>query len=285
MTRYILDTNILIKAPYILNKWSSRYKILIPNLVLQEAGSVIGKIKGSEQLLSNIDEAQSKGFLHIVKSQPDKYKYTDELSKSKISFVDFQIAQLAKEYSKARDEVYLVTEDRRLQQYAKDIGVNAISLFSFQNSIQQLKTVDINDIGKAKNIKTFQFKHIAISFISGILLTVIAYLIFKNFDYIILKLPIWGSIGFLIIIPFIFYWFRSNLRIAYAITEFSVGFYSAYSTLKPLVINFDIKVFSDLTILIAIFGGIYVMVRGLDNFSKGIRGTVIENKWRKIFKD
>ncbi|MDP2685136.1 MAG: type II toxin-antitoxin system VapC family toxin [bacterium] len=285
MNRYILDTNILIKAPSLLTKWSSRYRILIPDLVLQETGKVIGKIKGAENLLHKVDEATSKGFLHIIKSDPEKHIYSDELGKRRISYVDFQIAQLAKDYGKNKDDVFLVTEDRVLQRYAEEIGVKVLSLFNFQNIIQQLKTVDLKDIGKSKNVKTFQSKHLAVSFLLGIFLTVAIYVGYKNFELIVSGFPIWGTISLLVIIPFIFYWFRSNVRIAYAMAEFSVGFYSAYSTLKPLLTNFDIKIFTDLTILVPILGGIYVMVRGLDNFSKGIRGTSLENKWRKIFKD
>lgn len=285
MNYYILDTNILIKAPFLLAKWSSRYRILIPDIVLQETGKVIGKIKGTENLLHKIEEATSKGFIKILKSDTTKHIYSENFSERRISYVDYQIAQLTKDYAKERKNVFLVTEDRVLQRYAEEIGVKVLSLFNFQNSILELKTVDLKDIGESKNVKVFQFKHLSISFISGVILTIATYIVYKNLDLIVAEFPIWGSISLLLIIPFIFYWFRSNMRIAYAITEFSVGFYSAFTTTKPLLTEFDMNNFTDLKIVIPIIGGIYVMVRGLDNFNKGIRGTSMENKWRKVFKD
>lgn len=87
------------------------------------------------------------------------------------------------------------------------------------------------------------------------------------------------------VIPFIFYWFRSNLRIAYAIAEFSFGYLSVLYVTSPFASDFEIYNIYKLTVVIPILGGIYVMVRGLDNFSKGLQGTLLERPWKKMFKD
>lgn len=286
MKRYILDTNILIKDPSLLTKWSSNYRIIIPDVVLEETGYVIHRLSGSKSLIHSIDTSTSKGFVKIATIDKTKYDFSESIGKDfRISYVDYQVAHFAKDYSKNKPDTYLVTEDRRLAAYADYIGVKTQNLFGFQSEIQSNKTVDISEVGESSNISKFQFRHLAISFISGIGLTVISYLVYKNFDSITKNFPVWGTVIALTIIPFIFYWFRSNIRIAYAIAEFSFGYLSVMYVTKPLADDFDISTIYDWTVAISILGGIYVMVRGLDNFSKGLQGTLLERHWKKIFKD
>lgn len=286
MKRYILDTNILIKDPSLLTKWSSNYHIIIPDVVLEETGYVSGRLSGSKSLIHSIETSTSKGFVKIANVDRNKYDFSESIGRDfRISYTDYQIAHFAKDYSKTKPETYLVTEDRRLAAYADHIGVKTQNLFGFQNDIQSNKTVDITEVGESSNIRKFQFRHLAISFISGIALTILSYIIYKNFDSITKKFPIWGTITALTVIPFIFYWFRSNLRIAYAIAEFSFGYFTVMFVTKPFATDFDIAKIYDWTTAISILGGIYVMVRGLDNFSKGLQGTLLERHWKKVFKD
>lgn len=286
MKRYILDSNIIIKDPSILKRWNSRYKIIIPDTVIEESSRVSGRIRGAENLPHLLDEVRSKGFIQVGQTSQNKYPYNDALLKDlRISYVDYLVAQFAKDYSKDRGETYLVTDDRLLLKYADSIGIKTLNLFAFQNDLLEYKTVNADEVGKNKTIRQFQFRHIAISFISGIVLTALSFIVYKFFDNIVAAFPKWGTICLLIIIPFAFYWVRSNIRIGYAIAEFSFGFYSCYVTLIPLLSDFKIELLSELTVIIPLVGGIYVMVRGLDNFSQGIKGTLIEGPWRKIFRD
>ena len=75
-------------------------------------------------------------------------------------------------------------------------------------------------------------------------------------------------------------WFRSRYRLYYGIVEFFAGFFTALNVFRPT--NFD---YSKLEIfaLFQILGGLYIMVRGLDNVAQGVRGTDTEPTWKKIF--
>jgi hypothetical protein len=284
MKRLILDTNILFKDPSILTRWSSNFKIIIPDIVLEEAGKVSGRLPGTENLLHLVDNATAKGFVKIAKVDRNKYPYNPDNNNNRISHVDFQLAKFAKDYSKDKNETFLVTEDRLLLKYANDIGVKTLNLFALQNELLSFKTVNIDEVEKGKTISQFQFRHLAISFATGVLLTTVSFLIYKNIDTIFSKAPIWGSALSLLTVAFVFYWVRANYRIGYAIAEFSFGLYSSFWALSPYSPDFDLSILTtNLPKIFSLVGGIYVMVRGLTNFGDGIKGTLVENYWRKVF--
>jgi hypothetical protein len=286
MKRYILDTNILIKDPSILTKWSGNYRLIIPDIILEEASYVSGRLTGSKGLIHSIENSTSKGFVKVIQVDRNRYPFNESLGKDfRISYTDYVLAHFAKDYAKDKPETYLVTEDRRLSGYADFIGLKTQNLFGFQSDILSNKTVDISEVGLKSNIRSFQFRHIAISFISGIALTLMSYLVYKNFELITQRFPVWGTVAAFSLIPFVFYWFRSNVRIGYAIAEFSFGYFSVMYTIKPLAEDFDISKIYEVAAAVPVVGGIYVMVRGLDNFSKGVEGTILERPWKKIFKD
>ncbi|MEC5173383.1 PIN domain-containing protein [Chryseobacterium nepalense] len=286
MKRYILDTNIIIKDSSLLTKWSSNYRLIIPDVIFEETIKVYGRLTDSKSLIHLIENSESKGFIKIVNINRNKYDFSERISENfDISYIDFQIAQFAKDYSKNNPDTFLVTDDRKLTAYAEYLGIKTQNLFGFQSDIRSNKTVDISEIGTTSNIKKFQFRHLTISFFSGISLTILSYLVYKNFDTLTKQFPVWGTITILTVIPFIFYWFRSNLRIAYAIAEFSFGYLSVLYVTSPFAADFEISNIYKITVVIPILGGIYVMVRGLDNFSKGLQGTLLERPWKKMFKD
>jgi len=285
MKRFILDTNILIKDPSFLKRWNSGFRYLIPDIVIEEVGKVSGRLKGAENLLHEIDNAVGKGFVHLVKINLDKHVYNDDnFRNSRVSFVDYQLANFVKDYASERDETYLVTEDRPLTKYANDIGVKTLNLFALQNQLYSFKTVNINEVDEGKTIYQFQFRHLLISFITGIVLTVLSFVIYKNIDTILSKVPIWGTSISLFLIAFLFYWVRSNYRIAYSIAEFSFGFYSAFWAISPSDPTFNFLQFtSDIAKIFSLVAGVYVMVRGLTNLGDGLKGTALESYWRRIF--
>ena len=133
MKRLILDTNILFKDPSILTRWSSNFRIIIPDIVLEEAGKVSGRLPGTENLLHLVDNATAKGFVKIAKVDRNKYPYNPDNNNNRISYVDFQLAKFAKDYSKDKNETFLVTEDRLLLKYANDIGVKTLNLFALRS--------------------------------------------------------------------------------------------------------------------------------------------------------
>lgn len=66
---------------------------------------------------------------------------------------------------------------------------------------------------------------------------------------------------------------------SYGVFEFFIGLIMTYYVFFP---DFS---YEKITVVegIQIIGGLYVMVRGMDNLSKGVEGTRFETMWKKIF--
>lgn len=282
MKTYILDTNILIKDPTILALWNSTIKVIVPDIVIEELMSVSKRLSGISYIPEMIYEASRKGFLEIVLISNNEYV---GVADSNLSQVDQRIALFTKEFSKGKRNVYLVTQDRKLQEYAKGIGLNVLNLAGFQAAIYGTKTVNINQLSKKDNISQYQRKQLFNGFLAGVILTVLSFLIYWNFQWIVSKIRIGWVISFLIVTPFVFYWVRSRFRIGYALAEFIFGFASTYLACQPLVEDFHIADLYQMPFLVPFLAGIYVMVRGVDNFGKGIQGTSLEEPWKRVFKE
>jgi hypothetical protein len=76
------------------------------------------------------------------------------------------------------------------------------------------------------------------------------------------------------------YWMKGRSPLVYGITEIIVGIVAAVNGLARADLNKGL----DLTIVIQVLGGIYIIVRGLDNAGKGVAGTVLEARWNWFFR-
>lgn len=285
MKRYILDTNVLVRDPSILRKWNATYRLLVPDVVLQEANSLAQRVSDAHNIPHLLDDAATAGFVHILQTKNETSKPRSDSATDRISDVDLKIVQTAKEYAKSHPDVEIVTEDRKLLRYARETGVRAVTLWDFHRAVNELKTVDISDLGHTKDIRTYQLRHLIFSFAGGILVSLASWFGYQNAQLIMEFLPFWGGVILLLLLPPVFYWFRSRWRIGYALLEFFVGFLAGYSTLGPFLDPLQLHRIYELANLLPLLGGIYIMVRGLDNFSKGIQGTVIEPKWNALFNE
>jgi VIT1/CCC1 family predicted Fe2+/Mn2+ transporter len=154
----------------------------------------------------------------------------------------------------SRSELYAI--NRRLDSYSGILTPRTFGLFS---TVAQL-------FGAILSILTFLFGDAFIAY---------------YFNLLIVTLPVWGTVILLFILGFVVYAIRSRMRLYYGIIEFFIGLYSSVSVFTPK--RFD---YTDLSVLeiIQILGGIYIMVRGLDNVSKALPRS-IEPYWRFIFRD
>jgi hypothetical protein len=78
------------------------------------------------------------------------------------------------------------------------------------------------------------------------------------------------------------YWIRGRYPMVYGATEVVVGVVGAVNALARSDIT-SIKVDVDPTVIIQFLGGVYIIVRGLDNFGKGVRATSLEAPWKRVF--
>jgi hypothetical protein len=283
MKTFILDTNILIKDPTILALWNSTIKVVVPDIVLEELIGVGKKLSGVGYLPSMVKDAKERGFLELPNLSNLTFSYSDDPRFSKLSWVDQQLALFTQQYPGKRK--YLVTEDRRLMDYARSLGLKVLNLAGFQAEIYGLKTVNISDLKGSDNIADYQRKQLFKGFLAATILIGLPLVVYFNFYWIISHIKIGGAVFFLLVVPFIFYWFRAHFRMSYGLAEFLFGFISTWFSCKELFPDFELSQLSQISFWVPFFGGIYVMVRGVDNLGKGVAGTSLEESWRKLFKE
>lgn len=278
-SRYIIDTNVLIQYPHILSRAGNR-KIVIPSAVMDELSHFVrgNRNKGVSDLISTALGAGVK----IVRS-PDQLKnelIAYDRNAQRLGGADFDIARIAIMYSEQQgpDTPCVVTGDKALAYFLSTRGIKWItgSQFLGESKHEALNT-EIQET--ADKVVSSQKRYLIVSFALGVGASLLGNLIYSNLNLLISTITIWGTMLAIPVLGVSLFWYRENFRLSYGIFEFCVGVIISYYVFFP---SFD---YSSLgaTEGIQILGGLYVMVRGLDNIGKGIDGTRVELLWKKLF--
>jgi rRNA-processing protein FCF1 len=277
--RYILDSSALLQTPEVLARAGSR-KLLVPEAVLREL-SVRGREGMRNRIGDLINQAAARG-VKIVRSPntPIDDLLAIDRNAQRISGVAIDIARTAIEYSDrfGPSGVCVVTFDRVLSDFLSSRGITAITGVQFlQQSLADIPDAEIQR--SAKSFAASQWRFVALSIVLGVLLSLLGQLAFSRLSYLVSTVSVWGTVVALPLLGVTLYWYRQKYRLSYGIFEFIVGF------VMTLYVFFPTFSYTALTVVegIQILGGLYVMVRGMDNVSKGVEGTRVESVWRKLF--
>ncbi|MBN8676200.1 MAG: hypothetical protein J0L56_18860 [Chitinophagales bacterium] len=281
MQYFILDTNIIIRDPGVLTRWSPNYKIIIPRFLFAELDKVSSKLGGAVgRLWEILEQAEYKDFVLVDEREVVVSEETfSKNEQQKLSYVDLQLLQLTSEIQKERKNVILVTNDRALRVISERFGLKTYDLFQFLNTITVFKTTALEDLKKNEKINQYQNRKFIYGLISGIIITVLTILVKTNFQFLYQTLNIWGTLILVFISGIVFFLFRTNYRMFYGALEFLFGFYVSTRVFTEKGFDYDTI---GIVEIIQIVGGIYVMVRGLSNIDDGIKGTRLEPKWKKL---
>ncbi len=290
--RIILDTNIILSFPEIFYILSDEYKIIVPDVVLSELNLIADKNQKHKEV-NEFVLSLSKNNDIIIGTTNNLAKIFSDLSDVQgLSFVDFIIAEYAKNYQeKHRDiEVLLATNDRRLIDYSKSMQIKAITMQDLMELISSNKKDKV--IGrKIKNITSKRKFELFINAIIAIITGIIANIVSTNYEVLIKVIQViykyinvWGTILTILFFGFLLFWIRSKFRLSYGVVEFVLGVISSIFVFVP---EFHIAKLT-LPNALQFFGGLYIIVRGLDNFGKGLkisRNYQLWEKWNKIFPE
>ena len=277
--RYIIDTNILIQYPHILSRASNR-KIVIPSSVMEEL-SFLGKSGKAADVVDLVTSSMSSGVKVVLPPE----KINDEPVQSdknaqRLSGADFDIARIAINYAEERgkDTPCVVTGDKDLANFLSTRGIKSITGAEFLGeSKNDVLNVEIES--NADKVVSSQKRYLYISVFIGGIIALVGYLIFKNINFLVSTITVWGTILGLPIFGLALFWYRENFRLSYGVFEISVGFIMSGYAFFPTFNYSGLGVTEGIQIL----GGLYVMVRGLDNIGKGIIGTRMESVWKWLF--
>ncbi|MFJ8415029.1 MULTISPECIES: PIN domain-containing protein [Bacillus cereus group] len=282
----VLDTNIIIRFPKILNTDSKALKLSIPSIVIVELKRLAAKGGEWKELSSVVDYALNNEMViiteHNIKDDNDLIISLNN-EKNKLDAPDLVILNLTRKLKEKGEDVVLATEDKALQQACSSLGIEYIGLRELKEGFNELSNKKSSPVfeKKIEELEKQSIKKVVLNILFLCVFAIIMFLFGRYYNDVINHVSIWGKILLLIAFAFITYWARCNLRLAYGLAEFSLGIHIAY----PLF-NFSSISSTYLSLLAALF----IMIRGLDNITTGISetryiaGTVVEKGWKFLFR-
>lgn len=278
-SRYIIDTSVLLQHPQILSRAGNR-KLVIPRAVMEELSH-----RGKGSRWTDIAELVASSIPAGVKIAEAPEKLRNDLIQSdrnaqRLSGADFDIARIAIAYAEEQgiDVPCVVTNDKALAYFLSSRNIKSITGSEFiGESKGDSLNKDIED--KAEKVVSSQRRYIIFSFILGVLASAAGNIIYSNFILLVSTITVWGTMVGLPILGLMLFWYRENFRLSYGAFEFCVGLIMSYYVFFPEFSYSGLGVTEGIQIL----GGLYVMVRGLDNVGKGVSGTRLEVLWEKLF--
>ncbi|MDP2859702.1 MAG: hypothetical protein Q8P50_17255 [Bacillota bacterium] len=310
MKRYILDSSAIIAQPSTTSFRSPDADLVVPDVVVDElrrwdslpsSGSLYGPL---------IDRALSSGTLSIGptgpvgppdysaglpsgSTGPTPYQYrhgptgptgpdTDRgvpyygPVAPDVGLLSYAQAQRA---AKSGDDIIVVTLDQAMARKARAQGFGVAKPQEFLDDARSNAT-PVPEVTKVVDqIGRFQTKHLALSALGGSAAAVAANLCWAFRGPILDTMNAWGTVSVIALAAIGLYALRSYRRAAYGLGEVVVGLAGAIQVLLP---DFDVLHIDSLTSL-QLIAALYVMVRGLDDFAKGMDGTPIGFAWRRWF--
>ncbi|WP_236192616.1 PIN domain-containing protein [Pseudomonas glycinae] len=276
---YVIDTNVLIQHPEVL-ALAAENKLVIPQVVIEELNK--RRMRGVPGgVYDVVAQAVSKGALISTSPyQLQEEPIAPERDTYHLDGADIEVARTAKYYAErfGENSVCVVTADHALSKFLSLYGIRTITGAQFLTENLTVKP-DRSIEATAKTIVSQQRRYLTISIFSSVFTALSGVVASINFQVLVSTISTWGTLVALPTLGIGLYWYRENFRLSYGLSEFLVGMIMACFVFFP---NFDYSRLGA-TETIQILGGLYVMVRGLDNVGKGAEGTRLERYWKKIF--
>ncbi len=179
--------------------------------------------------------------------------------------------------------VIVVTTDPQMSRIAAPFGIHIVA----PGELRKLVTAAVGSDAEATEQAAAEAARIARrarlvavgAVISGLLVAASGVLIWTYIDQIVRTVTVWGTLVAVGVIGLLLYALRGRQRLAYGVAEAAIGFLTAAKIL--LAPTFDIKS-AGVSGGLGLLGGLYIMVRGLDNIGKALERTPYETAWRRF---
>ena len=276
---YVLDTNVLIKHPDVLSRANSSVKFWIPTVVITQLASYN---KGNRS--SSIYDATMAAIASRLAAVPTGFDINSvDLSMNNVSleFTDKIILKNVLFLVNSSNNVKLVTDDIKFTLIAR-------SLIQVINSNELLKEIEKQPLQnnvvtrKLSRVIFYRRLDLIVGLLFGVFSGVVGNLAVNNSEVLSRHIHEIGYVFFCFLIlnfGLVIFWLRQRFRVAYAFTEIAVGIVSSVN------VAFNIDQYQvDGTTTLQILGGIYIIIRGLDNLGKGLQGSNLGLIWNNIFE-
>jgi len=276
--KILLDTNIILSDPTVLSKKKASVSLLIPFPVLLELISISLTRRGGSSISDIVISALKKNIVQIYKLSTISSAETLETLAYRLPKKHIELIAAVQELSKQGEEVSLATQDRVLSQALVAMGIKTIDPKELQDILSEEPEIDEKINHDAKALLSGQTRHFVFGIIVGVLGNVLALLIWTNFERIVSTATLWGTILIIIAVGVVLYALRGRFRLQYGFSEFIFGIVLATKVFWP---DFNYPKLNPIDLL-QILGGIYVMVRGLDNIGRALKGTRFAFYWDRF---
>jgi len=275
-TFVILDTSAILASPEILSHVRNQ-NLLIPMQVIDELRSK--RKPDGERLTSLVQQAIAKGAQ--VPERPEKINMSAfGLTQASLEGADIEIALVAVDYADrfGGQNVLVVTLDKALSQLLSSRGIKTQTPQAFSSSTKGDSTdPEVRSIARRLTLRELLDK--AVSSLSGAVVLLAVEYGHTIYGFAKQYLSVTALCLVLSVIGLAAYWWRQHFRLSYGSCETVVGLYITYGAAANVVDGSPLTSANWLQIV----AGLYVVVRGLDNFGKGLAGTRYERYWISYF--
>jgi len=204
--------------------------------------------------------------------------YTHDFIDDNYSFSD--LASI--DDNKKKSYLYVLSNDSMIEKL-NSIGIDHCDIQKLQNDISNKKNISNSFLFFIH----YWLKEIIFIIVKSLIIPIAIYFIigFLLFYPSIISCQFVKILLGILIMPTIVYLFilRKKKRIKYGLIEIIVGLL----TLASVIINPTTDTTTDtttgITDILKLFGGIYITIRGMDNFEKGLKSPRYIIKWEKLF--
>lgn len=274
----VVDTNILILDPWVLTTYSEIVRLVIPSEVAREISTLERHGRVSHELLETMIRSIESGFSLKPALMPAT---SDAISNHspRVSAVDISLIGYARALQSNKQRVKIATEDRALDREANRQGIDTVRLPALQRLLSSTAAFELPDLREHETIKQLQRRTLVTGAGFGFLASTLTITGIIYAKPIAVVLGPWWLLMLLPLAGISFYTLRSHKPLSYGLAEIAVGLFTSGQLLLP---GSPISSYGPVQFL-QIVGGIYIVVRGLDNLSKGLKGRRAETIWKLLF--
>ena len=257
---YILDADTIIQRPEVL-AYAAQGDLLIPQAAVDE-----------------IRDREARGLRADLKSLLDRAIAAGAVIAPP---ADGGIAELASQLAgeSGAENVRVVTTDRKLVRLLATKGVNSIAGHRLLAELPPAPA-DSGLEQAARRIVSMQHLNLLIGFGIALAATAVATLVVLNHQLIFHTAPAWIAPIVILLVGLLFFWWREHGRLSYGLFEAMAGLLIASQSIVTLPAPYELSTAKSIQLL----GGLYVMVRGLDNIDRGIDDTRLGVWWKRLFR-
>jgi predicted nucleic acid-binding protein len=279
MTRYLLDTSAVLAAPTILERWSPSARLYLPTFFWDELRSAARRdeIEELAQVLHfAAEQSVSKHFVTMV----DVSDFVSAQVKRPrgLSPEDLSLLGYCKAKSTASAPLTIVTNDKALRSAATAEGVSSISSEQYIQLFPKSGFTTLSRVGKVHSIGVYLIRNLILSLLLASIGVVATIEGANRYSLILPYLTLMNLTVCGIALGILLFILRQRFRLGYAIIEIAVGVLA----IRGFVGGTDGPITG--TMLLSAMAGLYVIVRGLDNFMVGLSPFPLPGFMRRLLR-